>query len=70
MNNVICDSCKKVIPGAKREVNYITFQNKALCTACTEAWDQEVREEMGKKGRYSLQDYKETMKKVILKKTR
>ncbi len=70
MNSVICDACKKVVPGAKREENYFTFQNKSLCHNCYEAWDREVREEMGKKGRYSLNDYKDTMKKVMLKKTR
>jgi len=70
MTNVICDSCKKVIPGAKREENYITFQAKSLCLPCYEACDKEVREEMGKKGRYNLKDYKDTMKKVMLKKTR
>lgn len=70
MNSVICDSCKKVVPGAKREDNYFTFQNKALCKECHVEWDMAVRDEMAKKGSYSLQGYKETMKSVIAKQTR
>lgn len=70
MNNIICDSCKKVVSGAKRDVSYFTFQNKALCKGCYDNWDKAVRSEMGKKDQYSMETYKETMKTVIAKQTR
>jgi len=70
MNNIICDSCKKVVSGAKRDDSYFTFQNKALCKGCYDDWDQAVRSEMAKKEGYSMEGYKETMKSVMTKKTR
>lgn len=69
MNHVICDSCKQVVADAKREINYFTFQDKALCKVCNYKWDLDVREAMEKKKGYTLQGYHETMRSLMAKRT-
>lgn len=43
MLQVICDICKKPIPNAEKDNNYVTYQNRALCIPCYRDFQDEVR---------------------------
>lgn len=67
MITVTCDACKKVIPNAVRDNNYITILDKNLCLPCKEELENSVSEQMAKKSRYMLKDYKEILARALNK---
>jgi len=67
MITVTCDACKKVIPNAVRDKNFITVLDKNLCLPCKEKLENSVSEQMAKKSRYMLKDYKEILARALNK---
>jgi hypothetical protein len=67
----VCDVCKKQIPNAEKDLNYVTYLDKALCIPCKREFEDEVREIMDEEGgelkntlKYQDYDYR-TYKKVF-----
>ena len=67
MITVTCDACKKTIPNAVREKNYTTVLDKNLCLPCREELKNLVSEQMAKKPRYTLKDYKKILTQSLNK---
>ena len=57
MTSIICDITKKVIPNAKREINYTTFKNKTLSMDAREQIEQKVKQQMCQKKTYTMKEY-------------
>jgi hypothetical protein len=67
MLNVICDICKKSVPGAKRETTYFTALNKNMCLDCKLKLENKVKEEMAAAKAYRLVDYKKVFTNNLMK---
>lgn len=75
MINIICDMCKKSIPNARRDINYFTARNRALCVTCYDEFLQEVNSMMNEVGvsqnnsvkfeNYSFGTYKEVFRDTL-----
>ena len=65
MTSVICDSCKKSIPGPHREVNYVTILNKDLCIPCSRKMESGIREGMAREKSYHLENFSMYQKAVL-----
>ena len=75
MINVICDMCKKPIPEAVKDKNYVTFMDKSLCVSCMREFQDEVREIMEEEGgaepnnlkykNYDFYTYREVMQNAL-----
>ena len=70
MTTVICDSCKKSIPGPHREVNYVTLLNKDLCVPCSKKLELSARELMEKERAYHLEAFKKHQREALTKLTK
>ena len=68
MLTIICDACKKAIPGAQKETGVVYVLDKALCRKCEGRLLDSVAADMEKKSVYRFADYKEkyisTVKKM------
>ena len=67
MISVVCDSCKKLIPGALRGINYVTYLTKELCFSCEGKMRLEVMKKIGTKRAFTLAEYHELTKAVLEK---
>ncbi len=67
MVTIICDSCRKPIKDASKDINYITIKDKALCLSCKRVFDDKVSASMGSKRKYSLSDFHKTYSDVLAK---
>ncbi len=61
MVSIVCDSCKKAIPGAHKDVNLFYYADKSLCAPCRDKLDVKIKEAMKKERTYSFQKYRDTM---------
>ncbi len=67
MTTVVCDSCKKSVPGAVRKENYVTYLNKAICLSCEKKMLLTVSDKMAKKNSYGFSEYKNVLKTELEK---
>lgn len=65
MITIVCDSTKKAIPNAERDVNYVTILDKTLSMPALEQFEAKVREKMGKEDSYSFARYKEIYRQTL-----
>lgn len=72
MLHIICDICKKHIPGAmtsfawdKREKNYRAVLDKAICCSCMDKFDEELRNNMSEKSEYGFLDHNRILKSTL-----
>ena len=70
MTSVICDSCKKSIPGPHRDVNYKTLLNKDLCLPCVEKLEAGVKELMAREKSFHMEDHGSHQKMVLSRLTK
>jgi hypothetical protein len=57
MTAIVCDSCKKAVAGARKDVNYVVFLDKDLCLDCQdELWDA-TKQQMKARRPYTFKDY-------------
>jgi Fe-S cluster biogenesis protein NfuA len=67
MLSIICDSCKKAIPGPERQTGVVYILDRALCKGCESKLRTHVSEEMLKHRIYKFSDYKDTYIKTMQK---
>lgn len=72
MLHVICDICKKHIPGAhtsyawdKRETNYRVVLDKAICVTCMDKFDETLRDNMTQKAEFGFLDHNRILKSTL-----
>jgi hypothetical protein len=57
MINVICDSCKKAIPDAQKDVNVFYVLDKTLCKSCEGKINEAAAEQMSRSKSYSIKQF-------------
>jgi len=72
MLNVICDICKKHIPGAmtgfvwdRRDANYKVVLDKAICPPCYKKFEEEIKDDMGEKSEFGFLDHNRVLKNAL-----
>ena len=68
MTEIVCDSCKKAIPSAKRNYSwetrddrYDTIKDKDLCPECLAELGNTVMQEMESETEFTLMGYQKTL---------
>ncbi len=59
MLSIVCDSCKKAIPGQEKETGVVYITDKGICRNCEKKLLDKVSEEMAKHKRFVFSDYKD-----------
>jgi hypothetical protein len=59
MLSIVCDACKKAVPGPEKETGVVYITDKALCKRCEKKLLDTVSEEMSKHKRFVFSDYKD-----------
>jgi hypothetical protein len=67
MLNVICDSCKKPVKDALKDVNYVDILDKAVCSSCKGKCDDRVSQSMMSKRKYGFLDHKKVLSETLYK---
>jgi hypothetical protein len=57
MTAIVCDSCKKVVPNARKDVNYAVHMEKDVCVACREELEDITKKQMLARSPYTFKDY-------------
>ena len=57
MVNIVCDSCKKTIQGAMKDVNVVYIADKNICIPCKQQLEHKLKCDMPNKSPYSLKAY-------------
>jgi len=61
MTAIVCDICKKPVPGARREINYFTILDKDICEGCHDGLKNETKQQMRTRQTYTFKDYYDTL---------
>ena len=69
MTAIVCDSCKKPVPGARREVNYFTILDKDLCEPCRDELRDSTKQQMRGRQPYTFKDYYDFLSKNLARMT-
>ncbi len=69
MTAIVCDVCKKVVPGARKDVNYFVILEKDLCVPCEDQLQDAVRDQMAARRPYQFADYKDVLAKTLARHT-
>lgn len=64
---VSCDSCRKQVKNASKDVNYVAILDKAICMPCKKSFEDKVSSSMLSKRKYSLSDYQKTFQDTLKK---
>jgi len=67
MLSIICDSCKKAIPGTDWGTGLVHVLDKTMCKKCEKKLMDSVSEEMQKHKIFKFTDYKDTYIKGLHK---
>ncbi|RPJ09564.1 MAG: hypothetical protein EHM28_01190 [Spirochaetaceae bacterium] len=67
MQTISCDSCRKVINEAMRDINYVTILDRTMCTPCKEVFDKRVTQTMFSKKKYVFLDQKKLLSDTLYK---
>ena len=67
MITVHCDSCRKQVKDASKDVNYVAIFDKAICLPCRKRFDDKISATMMSKRKYSLSDYQKTYQDTLRK---
>jgi len=59
MLTIVCDSCKKAIPGPEKQTGVVYITDKALCKRCEKQLLNKVSEEMEKHEKFLFSDYQD-----------
>ncbi len=70
MTAIVCDVCKKAVPGAHRGVNYVTILDKDICEGCSEELLHATKMQMKPRHPYTFKDYNDTLVKNLTSMTR
>jgi len=61
MTAIVCDACKKAIPAAMRNVNYMSVLDKELCEECADELLNTTKLQMKPRRPYTFKDYNESL---------
>jgi len=67
MTAIFCDICKKEVPGARKDVNYVTVLDKDLCLPCEERLRVTIKQVMAARRPYLFKDYQDLLGKTLFK---
>ncbi|HDQ14077.1 MAG TPA: hypothetical protein ENN41_04600 [Sediminispirochaeta sp.] len=67
MISIVCDACKKAIPGPEKLTGVKYVLDKAICKSCAKELDRQLAEEMGKRDKYKLSAYRNLYVKTLYK---
>jgi hypothetical protein len=70
MTAIVCDACKKAVPGARKDVNYYAMLDKDICEACSEELLNATKMQMKGRRPYTFKDYQETLARNLGQMTR
>jgi len=59
MLTIVCDACKKAIPGPEKQTGVKYIMDKALCKSCEKKLLNNVSEEMEKHDKFLFSDYQD-----------
>jgi hypothetical protein len=65
MTAIVCDICKKAVPGARRDINYMTVLDKDLCVPCADQLHDVTKAQMAVRRPYMMKDYYDTLAKNL-----
>jgi hypothetical protein len=65
MTAIVCDACKKAVPGARKDVNYFVILDKDLCEPCIEGLKQVTGQQMKVRRPYLFKDYQDSLVKNL-----
>jgi hypothetical protein len=69
MTAIVCDSCKKAVAGARKDVNYIAILDKDLCMPCNDDLYVATKKQMIVRRPYLFKDYQDLLLKNLLRMT-
>lgn len=69
MTAIFCDICKKELPGARKDVNYVVLLDKHICIPCEEKVRATMRQYTAAVQPVVFKDYKETLTRTLAKMT-
>jgi hypothetical protein len=67
MTAIFCDSCKKEVPGARKDINYVTVLDKDLCLSCEERLRQSLRQQTAARRPVIFKEYQDTLSRTLQK---
>jgi uncharacterized protein with PIN domain len=70
MTAIVCDACKKAVPGARKDVNYVAVLDKDICEECSEELLTVTKQQMKGRRPYTFKDYQETLVRNLGQMTR
>jgi len=65
MTAIVCDICKKPVPGARREFNYFTILDKDICEECHDSLRDATKQQMRVRSPYTFKEYYDTLAKNL-----
>jgi hypothetical protein len=69
MTAIVCDSCKKAVGGARRDVNYFTILDKDICESCHDDLRDATKVQMRARRPYIFKDYVDILTKNLARMT-
>jgi hypothetical protein len=69
MTAIVCDICKKPVPGARRDLNYFTILDKDICESCHDGLRDATKQQMRGRSPYTFKDYYDFLAKNLGKMT-
>jgi hypothetical protein len=65
MTAIVCDICKKAVPGARKDVTHIALLDKDICLECSDDLMDATKQQMKGRKPYLFKDYQETLVKNL-----
>lgn len=59
MLTIVCDACKKAIPGPEKQTGVMYIMDKALCKRCNKELLSKVSEKMENHDKFLFSDYQD-----------
>ncbi len=69
MTQIRCDSCRKDIRDARRDVNFYTILGRDLCSSCNAKLYGNVSKVMANRKPFRFGEYNSLLQKTVLKMT-
>ncbi len=67
MTAIFCDVCKKEIPEASKDINYVTYLDKDLCMSCEEKLRVSLKQHAATRRPMLFKDYQDSLGKILAK---
>jgi hypothetical protein len=65
MTAIVCDACKKAVPGARKDVNYMVVLDRELCETCGDQLLNVTKVQMKSRKPYTFKDYNDILVKNL-----